>query len=152
MSFAHNPAYKLELIDLSDDTQVNSGGGTDTEPLQPPVGKIYEVCGLMIDIPDPVGSSANAHTLYVAFGNETDTKAYVVSASSNTGSAITHAGRYGFIATTVAPSAIANQFAEIHGLIATNALPVLFKYTNSTDANQTGTRMIKVLVRVYNEL
>ena len=73
--------------------------------------------------------------------------------SSNTGSAIKTASN-SFDATSETPSGTAQQFDIIAGkipLIASNQYKLIFNYTNNTDVNQTGTRLLKILVKEYPE-
>lgn len=151
MPVMKSAGFTLKYIDLSDATQVNSGGGTDTKSLQPPVGKIWEVIGLNLNMPDAVGSTAGTHSLLINMANDTDSKAIIASCVSNTGVTITYAGRYGFTGTTVAPTALDNLRWNFKTHNASNEYPMLFKYINSLDAHQTGTRTIKILVKEFNE-
>ena len=49
--------FKLKTVDLSDDTTI-APAGQNTQTLQPADGKIYEVIGIYVSIPDPAGSGA----------------------------------------------------------------------------------------------
>lgn len=151
MAYNINQGFKLKLIDLSDDTQVNSGGGTNTQTLQPPNGKIYQVIDIYMHIPDPVGSSANAHTMDVSFQNcyLNENLAYI---SANTGTAM-YISNSGFVGTSEQPSNAREQYLFAHhSLFCSYDQPINFLYTNNTDANQTGTRRLEIFVKEYNEM
>jgi len=150
MTVTHNPFFKLKLIDLSDDTQVNSGGGINTQTLQPAAGFCYQIVKIFVDIPDPVGSAANDHRLYVGNTTNLDNNAFF-SIVSGTGTDIT-INEYGLGGTTEVPANIAQQQELIYFLLYCNHdNPIEFLYINNTDVNQTGTRTIKVLVKEYKE-
>jgi hypothetical protein len=144
--------FTIEMVDLTDDTQVNSGGGTDTQSLQPDAGYVYEVVDIYAYIPDPVGSTANSHKLAISMQNCTTAEniATIISATGNY-IAISCSGFVG--STSEQPSNHREQFLIKQGglLFASNSQPLDFKYTNSTDANQTGTRRIEVWVKKYRE-
>jgi hypothetical protein len=153
MTVTHNPFFKLKLIDLSDDTQVNSGGSTNTQTLQPAAGFIYQIVKIWVEIPDAVGSTAGTHNLWVAYDTSFQAQSAIFFMSSNTGNNIqTYANALD--GDSEQPTASGQQQDIISGGIEifcdyTNT--IYFKYTNNLDANQTGTRTIKVLVKEYKE-
>lgn len=143
--------FKLDMIDLSDGTQVNSGGSDNTQTLQPPDGKIYQVIGIIYNAPDPTGSAANDHRLYVR--NKYIGHAYnLIYIASNTGTAI-QIRHEGFSGSTKVPTGVDNQYRLIRGgdIISSYSQPVEFYYINNTDVNQTGTRICKILVKEFDE-
>ena len=140
--------YKLEIIDISDDTQVNAAADI-TNQLKPPVGFIYEIVQVYISIPDPVGSAAGTHTLAcTSFGMGGP----AFTGTATTGNVIRY--RWWALAadSSEAPSG-ATQQADIlmSNIYASNSIPLDLKYTNSTDVNQTGTRTMEFLVKKYRE-
>jgi len=140
----------IKLIDLSDDTTVSAAGGTDTQTLQPPKGQIYQIIQFDIEIPDPVGSTANNHKFNVKYQNMTDGD--ITFCNSNTGSDIKW-NAYGWIGTTEVPGSDNEQFDLIHGgqIWASYDQPVDFVYVNLTDADQTGTRRLEIMVKVWKD-
>lgn len=140
----------IKLIDLSDDTTVASGGGTNTQTLQPPDGQIYKIKGLKIFIPDPSGSTSNDHSLEIQNINLNE---IYISATSNTGSAIQIRPYAGITSTSKRPSEIEQQYPMIFEyMLCNNTNYIEFVYVNNTDVNQTGTREIYVIVEVYKDL
>ena len=138
---------KLKLIDLSDDTQVNSGGSTNTQILTPPSGFIYEVVSLAMNFPDPVGSTVNNHSINVTLADISLADiSQVMYASSNTGSLIYYKISEGLIGTSKKP-AFPYNVTFLDSIVLNSDVVLTFVYTNNTDAHQTGTRTIKVVVR-----
>jgi len=140
------------LIDLTTDSSVASGGGTDTVTLQPDEGYIYKVRSIFIDIPDPAGSGANNHVLSCLLGGETASTYKHFFIASDFGNDITVYGMNGFIGTSESPSGASEQHSIIyHDLICSNSYPLDLLYKNNTDVNQTGTRTVKFLVEEIPE-
>ena len=137
---------------MSESTQVNSGGATKDVSLTPDAGYIYQIIHISIDIPDAVGSTAGTHTL-ACYIDTVATRQTMFFLSSNTGVDIL--GGYGgaFTATSETPSGAAQQLEYIDGgiLFCSNSIPLVFRYTNNLDANQTGNRAIKLWVKEYKE-
>lgn len=144
-----NHSFKLKLIDLTDDTTVTSAGGTNTQTLQPPVGKIYEIVKIWFDMP-VVGGTINTHTLKGSYVNSGATLFAFFSATSDHDQNIdTYYGEFSANGTEL-PSGASNQYQVSHAqfnLFCNYDNPIYFYYVNDTDANQTGTRVIKVLVK-----
>jgi len=141
----------LKMIDLSDDTTVASGGGSDTQTLQPPQGQIYKIIELSVDIPDPVGSSANYHRLSIGYQNFTDSNDIIfIQGNFGTDIRIYNGGLGGDV---VYPADDNNQLPLKRTMIyASYTEPLDFVYTNNTDVNQTGTRKIEIMTAVYKDL
>ena len=141
--------YKLEWIDLDDDTQVNSGGATNIQQLKPPVGYTYEVRWIEYAANDPVGSGSGTHKVQYRIDGQTY---YVIQISANSGTNLSISGS-GFAGTSDTPSAVATQYEFMTKsiLIASNEIPINVVYTNSTDVNQTATRKCRFLVKKYRE-
>jgi hypothetical protein len=154
MSIAFEPYFKLKLIDLSDNTTVASGGGTNTQTLQADVGFIYEIVKFWINIPDAVGSTANTHTLDVYFDASFTGQSRFLRMVSTSGNAILTLNQIFSADSSEIPSGSDEQFDLLNGIAKTyvnNTNTLKFLYTNGLDANQTGTRTIKILVKEYKE-
>lgn len=151
MPYNREDKYKIEMIDLTTSTSVASSGGVEYLDLQPDIGYVYEVVFLKISIPDPVGSGSGTHRLT---GGYWDGSAHwgMFYVQSNTGTAITSA-ESGFVGTSEQPATAADQFNIISGqiIVASNSEPFRFRYLNSTDVNQTGSKTIKVWVKIFRE-
>jgi len=145
--------YRLELIDLSTDDTVNSSGASDTILLQPDKGFIYEVKFIIFQAWTPAGSSSGTHVLYIYPANVISTPALSATIQGNFGTTIRIGQNSAFTGDTEQPSGSASQLELItKGVyVASNTYPVAFKYVNNTDANQTGTRTLKILVKKYRE-
>jgi len=145
--------YKLVEIDLSDDTQVNSGGASNTQTLQPDAGYVYEIINMNISIPDAVGSTAGTHVLQIYWKAAYETGDLIAVMSATTGNAIS-AGYGGTITgdNYEDPGNAREQFLMLRNTtICSNTYPISFTYTNNLDANQTGTRTIKILAKQRRE-
>ena len=149
MGMEREKNYTLEVIDLSDDTQVNSGGASITNSLQPPVGFVYEILSISYNAPDPSGSGSGTHQMTLTNLGMTYFEVYL---KANFGNGVTINGS-GFTANAgEIPSALAQQYEMTHKwLYASNSIPLNINYKNDTDVNQTGTRSCKVLVKKYRE-
>lgn len=152
--YIRNGNFKLKLIDLSDSTAVASGGGTNDQDLTPDAGYIYQIVWMDINIPAPAGATANTHHIRGYVNQTIDSQNIYFIISSNFGDAITCGYAATFTGTqTELPSGDAAQrdLITFGCMWASNNHPLRFRYTNSTDANQTGNRVLKLLVREYQE-
>jgi len=146
----------LKLIDLSDDTQVNSGGGQDNQFLQPNAGFIYQIISIRYYAPDPSGSTSGTHTIDI-YHNDTSSEftkdTHYLKAIANTGSNIVIDNHALTGDSSETPSGAEQQFGMINGCIwVDNANKLTLSYSNGTDANQTATRALNVWVKVYKEV
>jgi len=148
-----NNNFKLVLENLSDNTTVAHAPTTDVQTLQPESGKVWELIKIWIYIPDPVGSSAGSHKITAYYDSSYVSQSGIFSMTSNTGSAILTAWM-AFSCTTALPSASTLTYYITNGwhFYCSNDNPIYFAYTNSTDVDQTGNRILKILVKEYNEV
>lgn len=141
--------YKIEVVDLSDDTTVTPAG-TDVQTLQPPVGFTYEVIDIGYQCAAPAGAGSGTHQLY---GEYTGAYVEMMRVKSVFGSAvqIIAAGFNGD--SQEVPSAAADQFRLMHleMIKCSRSVPFVFTYTNGTDVNKTGTRTLIVIVKKRRE-
>jgi len=141
--------YKLEIVDLSDDTEVAHTVGTNTQLLQPPVGFVYEVMAIDYDAPTIGGSSSGTHRLYITPDSFISPVALIIATFASY-VRIRDFQFYGNQAET--PSAAASQFTIINsGLVASYDHPITFEYFNWTDVAQAGTRALIFVVKKYRE-
>lgn len=151
MPITKNNSYKLKFIDLSDNTQVNSGGGTDSQDLTPKAGKIYQIYNIRYNADAPIGDTSGTHKLEIKYfdGTSYHVIAYLIG-NHSTSISISSAGYTGD--SVERPSAAADQYKTIWEVLhASNSYPIRFTYTNSTDAHQTGTRDLLIWVKEFNE-
>lgn len=151
MGYSVYPNPKIKIVDLSDDTQVNAGGSNNSQSLQPNSGKIYEIIEIYYDAADPSGSTSGTHQLEIQYYDGTNSMT-VARIRGNTGSGI---GIYtsDFSGDSQELPADAREQALLRRgrqLLASNSAYLIFKYTNNTDANQTGTRTCYVVVKETN--
>jgi len=137
----------IKVIDFDDNTQVDSGGGTDTKTLQPPAGQCYKICALSMLMPDPNGSASGTHRIICATTGMYQSKLFC---SANTGSSVKwqYAGLGG---SSEYPSAQGDQQRAIYNTWATYDNPFTFVYTNDTDTHQTAIRRLQVMVEVHKD-
>jgi len=152
-----NSFLGLKVINLSDNTQVNSGGNTNVQTLQPPEGLIYKVIHLQYSASDPAGSTTGTHSFYVFYDatdiTDLDGDIFLIRLSGNTGTNILInydelTGDY----ETPGSDQESKTFFAGRTLNASNSIPLDFKYYNNTDANQTATRQLNMIVEVYKEV
>lgn len=151
MGYKINNGFKLKTIDLTDDTQVNSGGSTNTQTLKPSAGKIYQVIHIRLNTPAIGGASGDHKTAF----QYTDGTTYMDLAylKGTDGATYEIDGRNGFIASTELPSNAQQQYEFMHNsIIVSNSHYVEIKYTNDSDTNQTGTRTLVFWVKESNEM
>lgn len=154
MGVTKNNAFKIALIDLSDDTSV-AAAGNNTQTLQAPAGKIYQVIGIEYLAPAPIGAGAGEHTLtiYSAIGTDSQqTKMAVL--NTVFGSTLAIGFTNNFVAATVeSPSVALEQRAVCTDILwCSHTYTIHFKYDNDTDVAQTGTRTLNILVKVFDEV
>ncbi len=152
MPYDRENNYKLLMLDLSKDNTVIAATGTDTTIIQPSKGFVYELINISVDIPDPVGSTSGTHNLNITPTNFTDSNTAYIRITSNTGSTI-RINRTGFTGTAEYPSDATDQYRLMYDgkITASYDEPVDIIYNNVTDAAQSGTRLIEILVKVYRE-
>jgi hypothetical protein len=143
--------FKLKFIDLSNDTQVNSGGGTNTQTLQPPTGKIYQIAHIDGSWP-AIGGATGNHQL---IGNLTDgtINTKIMQLIGTDGALFSITESYGFAANTELPGNITEQYKLMHeSIFLSNTYYLDLIYTNSSDTNQTGTRAIYIYYKEFDEV
>jgi hypothetical protein len=136
----------IEYINEDSSTQVNAGAD-NTISIEPDPGYIYQIISIYYKAVDPVGSTAGTHDVEIR--SESGYCSYAL-VKANTGSdvAIIRGVFYGD--STEAPSGTAEQFKICQGQIwIGNGESLDFIYSNDTDANQTGTRNLRLLVKKY---
>jgi len=142
----------IKAIDLTTNATVNTSDSDEID-LKPNKGFIYQVIGVYVDIPDPIGSGANDHELYFysdAFGTRYSSYLEV---RVNSGADIDIQTDSGLVGNTESPTNIDEQlWAICERMWASYDVPLHILYRNDTDVNQTGTRTIKLLVKVYKDL
>jgi hypothetical protein len=147
--------FKLKQIDLTDNTTVAHAPSSNTQTLQPPAGKIYEIVRIFYLAGDPAGSSAGTHSLTVTYDTTYTTYFGILYMSSTTGNdlATYFSLLVGNSAEAPASDTIQAQLNNGVGqLLASHDYPISFIYTNSTDVDQTGTRRLVILVKEYDEV
>jgi len=148
MPYNRESNYKLELIDLSDDTSV-AAAGEITQTMTPPVGYIYEVKNIYVNCPPPAGGGAGTHYIEIA---QAGWGTYSGKCINAFGSAVLISDPAGFVGSSEVPSDIEEQYIVMHDmLIANSDNAITFRYKNSTDVAAALNRVIFVLVKVYRE-
>jgi hypothetical protein len=110
------------------------------------------VVDIAVSLPDAVGSTAGTHKLDVYLHTVTQASKKLT-IQGNTGTATIRIGDYfALVGDSESPSLESNQQSIIRGALwCNNTNTITFRYTNNLDANQTGTRTIKVLVKEFKE-
>jgi hypothetical protein len=144
---------KLTVVDLSDNTSVTDGGGTNTQTLTPPAGKIYIIRDIYYSCAAPVGDTSGTHKIralctYVS----TARVLIVVKGNHSTSLTITAGTMIGDSDETPADGRDQHELIKSGFIHASNTYPIAFEYTNNTDAAQTGTRTLEILVEEINEM
>lgn len=136
----------FEIVDLSDNTSVASGGGDDTQNLQPASGYIYEVIGFYYKAPDPTGSTSGSHKIYVR--SSLDSEMSFLSGASNSGADLLYKNNVWTSADNFqVPSTEDAQVNSIRNLMCDHSNYLELYYKNATDANQTASRDSYFLVK-----
>jgi len=145
-----NSIKGIRRYELTDSTTVNAGGSTDTQVIQPSVGEWVQVVAISATIPAIGGASGN-HSLTIKMGASATTLS--VGDLVGTDGAVMYITKSSFIADTENPSDVTDQLNLItNGLVANNDEPISFVYKNSSDVNQTGTRVLRAICKVYREV
>lgn len=154
MGLAFNgAAFKLKLIDLSDDTSVTSAGGTNTQTLQPPQGKIYHVIYWIYLANSPGGTANGTHQFAAYPQNIDDTINNIYIKSEHDSYLRINNNGFNMTGNTVAyPTSVNGGLTLQNNIWASYDQPWDFLYQNDTDVNQTGTRTLKFLVQEFNEM
>lgn len=151
MGYDRENSYSIEVIDLTDDASVSSGGGINTQSLQPPVGYIYEVIDIGYNAPIPGGGGSGTHELFAKYRGEYSDVIRIIAGFGS----VVRIDANGFIQTggSELPSTSTQQYEHMRNEIihASNSVPFDFIYTNDTDVAQAGTRELTVVVKKYHE-
>jgi hypothetical protein len=153
MPIAFNPHFKLKVIDLTDDTTVGPAG-SNTQTLTPPAGKIYSIKYIYYNAPDPAGSGAGTHELAIERILVTSERRNAL-VKATTGNTINIGTNSLWAGDSAEYPSNANQQHDLMyrgDLICSNDYPIKFVYNNDTDVNQTGTRVLEILVKEYDEV
>jgi len=144
-----NPNFKIKLVNLTNDTQVNAGND-NTQTLRPLAGKIYKIIYFYYYAPDPVGSAAGTHDIRIQY-DLTGTKRNVALCKATTGNIVAIGTNSSWTGdSSEVPSTATEQHTMLyHDLWASYDFPLYFLYENDTDVNQTGTRVLEILVKEY---
>lgn len=149
MVYSHNLQGKIKIVNLTNSTQVNASA-TNNQDLQPDSGSIYKIRNLLYNAPDPAGSTAGTHSITAYFYDGTSYRA-VFESIANTGTGI-NIKNTGLRSSTNNPSDGAAQAILLtSGIFCSNSYPIRFTYSNDTDANQTGTRTLVLLIEELAE-
>jgi len=152
LSYFINPNFRLHYVDLSDDTTVSSGGGTDTQTLRPNEGEIYVVYNTYANIP-AIGGASGDHDLE-AFWKSSSGQLRAFKLDGTDGAVMYILGYGGgFAASTEQPSDSDDQMELMMrgGIVLSYDHYMNFVYTNDSDTNQSGTRTLKIWVKVFSE-
>jgi len=143
--------FTLEMINLSDDTQVNSGGNSNIQILIPPAGKIYQIVDIRYTAPDPIGSAANSQYLMVRSNDGVNQIEHLKIEAPFSEAIYINRGEY-YGSTSEEPTDATAQFIQLcQSLYSSRNAYLDFFYFNNTDVHQTGTRVLDILVKVFNE-
>ena len=146
-----NSLLKLRVHNLNDDTQVNAGGNTNTQKIEPVAGTIEKVAAIHMVIPAIGGASGNQSMAIKLNADATYTFTVAELIGAN-GGAI-YITKSNFVGDTESPSSGPEQLKLIlDGMIGNNDYNMSFVYRNDSDVNQTGTRVLQVLTKVYKEV
>ena len=149
MGYDREGNYAIEVIDLTATATVTHGPTSSTVQLKPPVGFVYEIVDIGYTAPDPAGSAAGTHSLHCNYlGAFSDV--FRILCTTGTALFISVSGFFGDSSET--PATDPDQYRLMRKyLVASNAVPLEFVYTNSTDVDQVGTRTLIVVVKKYRE-
>jgi len=137
--------HKLFKLDLTTDDNV-APGAYDSIFLTPPDGYYYIIRNIYFHAPNPVGSSAGSHGLYVY-----DVYSYNM-AVTNTFGSDARIRQFQFSGNVEIPGNSQQQFDLITGaLVSPGNDPLDFRYCNNTNAMQDGTRRLVLYVEQVKE-
>jgi len=128
----------IEVIDLSDNTTVASGGGTNNQDLTPPAGYLYRILSIRLSVP-AIGGASGSHQTEIFFVGCGAIGESWHKASGSNGAA------FYYTPTQFRDDNIAGA------LLCSSDVPIRFSYYNGSDTNQTGNRQIYVTVEKIPE-
>jgi len=148
MSYTPIPKKKIVFVDASSDTTVPAGS-SETITIQPPQGKIWRIVGGRIYSSLPAGATAGNHSFSINHGlistkydNLVITGNYDVSIDLRL---------YPQSYTSIEPNDTKLFFEVLTLFKWSSAHPLIILYENSTDVDQTHTRLIKLIVEEEDE-
>jgi hypothetical protein len=157
MSYAPGPSFLgLKAINLTDDTEV-SAGGENEQLLQPPKGQVYKITAIDYKASDPVGSGQGDHILFIKYEvsniSTLDNDVFLAQGISETGSDLKILFNE-FQAGSSIPGNNTEEkiFFGSRIMVASNSVPLSFRYINHTDVAQTGERKLNIISEVYKDV
>jgi len=148
MSYTPIPKKKIVYVDASGDTTVPAGSN-EAITIQPPAGKIWRVVDVTFKASPPSGASSGTHR--VGFGHYGCLTPELPQISANYDIYITIHNTYP-IAYSTTDFNTKNDFVDyIRGRKFSNAYPMRVVYFNGTDADQTNTRIIRLVLEEEDE-
>ena len=117
--------------------------------IAPPSGKLGTVNSMYVNIPAVSGATSGTHYLSVSAG--TTNAGAIIEISANYNQAIVIQGVSPVGSGTPIPNDVGAFVAGILNLLFDNGLPLYFKYTNNTNAAQSGNRIYNTMYVLEEE-
>ena len=137
---------KAKIDSASYDQVLNvAASGSTIITITPPAGELWKIKNLYFDILGPAGATSGTHIIEVTYGPTYDPKRRIMALTSNFDKRIRlqdnmpHAD-----VTTKTPNNDAIIQSNVLSFILSNAVPLILRYVNNTNATQTGTLAIMV--------
>ena len=137
-------------VEVRPDTVVELSGVEDVD-FTPPEGHEWQVVSIAVDIPKPIGATSGGHTLslmaLVTVPDMGVMEACAWGYGSSTYDDMIQLQYQCWKSATGAALPDANLSTAIQNIIITHDIPLRMKYINTTNADNTGTRLYAMLVR-----
>lgn len=141
----------LKYLDYSTTDTVNAGEH-EYLTIQPPKGQVWKLNYVILQAPDPVGSSSGTQSYELDYTPNGTTEISIADVTGNTGTSFIYISRLFFFGDTENPPLTDNQNRILQSIKISNSIYLKIDYFNNTDVNQTGSRLAYFIFDVYKEL
>lgn len=138
------PYEAVKFLGLDSSTTVLSGGGAETITVTAPTGKIYRGVGLLLNVSSP-GGTTGYHRFQVT--SESQGIGMLQGKSAYSDSIVFREGVWVTASSVARPPDTASPQLAVNSLIADDTNGINIMYVNNTDADQTNTRTIRLIVK-----
>lgn len=125
-----------------------SAGGNEVITIQPPVGEIWRVKLLGVDIPIPVGATSGTHSFQLFYSASNSAMNTIAEITSNFSTKLAIRANSPFNKTTCTPTNESDFSEQIRSIAITNENPLVLVYFNLTNVAQSGILGIKLVKEI----
>lgn len=142
------PKKALPEIQTLSETVNIAPSGNRTFTIQPPIGELWHIKHLSIDIPVPTGATSGSTILDALYSSISSNLNQIFTISNAFGAKVVIRGSYPLTKNNNYPISDTDFARSIQNIVCSNENPLLLLYTNLTNATQTGTIGLKIVKEI----